>query len=103
MPAAAMTWAISPPITPAPTTAALNTNIVRGSLLEVGGAPSYSAQLGGRRALAREAGEGALQRRRHGPADDKGIDERCQRVAFLQGVVEAQRHVHGIASRREAE
>jgi hypothetical protein len=29
-----MTWAISPPITPAPTTAALNTNIVSGSLLE---------------------------------------------------------------------
>src|SRR3712207_5685051 len=29
-PAAAMTWAISPPMTPAPTTAALNTNIARG-------------------------------------------------------------------------
>jgi hypothetical protein len=36
MPAAAIVWAIWPPIVPAPTTAALNTNMLELSLVGVG-------------------------------------------------------------------
>lgn len=40
MPAAAMVWAIWPPIVPAPTTAALNTNMLGSPLLTGGREPS---------------------------------------------------------------
>ena len=56
MPADAITWAISPPIVPAPTTAALNTNTLW-RLLVVGGAAAVAARgsRGAPRALSRAA------------------------------------------------
>src|SRR6185436_6877909 len=74
--AAAITWAISPPMTPAPTTAALKTNM--------GPDPRSSParpELDLRLALVGEARDGAAQRVGHRPAHEQQVDDRRERRA----------------------
>src|SRR5215218_8700655 len=92
MSAAAITWAISPPITPAPTTAALNTNMTR-NLAEL--------DLG--LALVGEAAEGAPQGVGHGPAHEQQVDRRGERIAVLDLVLERERHLDVLGPRREGD
>src|ERR671925_274989 len=85
MSAAAMTCAISPPITPAPTTAALNTNIAR-TLAALLALPLHVAA-----PLAGEARERPPQRRRDLATHEQHVDEPRERMALLELVVERQR------------
>ena len=70
MSAAAITCAISPPMTPAPTTAALNTNMAV-TLAARHGLPLHIPA-----PLAGEAGEAPAQRRDQLAADEEEVDER---------------------------
>src|SRR4029078_5278901 len=81
MSAAAIAWAISPPIVPAPTTAALKTNIPL--LTWVWG----SARLPVR--LEPKGAERALQRASHLAADEEQIGDRGEDAAALDLVLEA--------------
>src|SRR4051794_37182293 len=77
MSAEAMTCAISPPIVPAPTTAALNTNMPC-RLLE---------QFGVRVQLAPEADQGPAQGLPQRAADEEHVEERLERVVGLLELV----------------
>src|SRR5215212_11228915 len=79
MPADETTWAISPPMVPAPTTAALNTNM--------------AARLQGRflSRLRREARERAPEHLREGAPDEEDVGHGAERAALLQLVVELDR------------
>src|SRR5262245_9791239 len=85
MSAAAMTCAISPPITPAPTTAALNTNMAMTL------AADHGLQLHIPAAFAEEAVERPAQRRGHLAAHEQRVHEPRRRGAVLDLVVERQR------------
>src|SRR5918994_2373925 len=95
MSAAAITWAISPPITPAPTTAALKTNMPRRLAAEL------LLQLHIAAPLAGEPGEAALQRRGDLAADEEPVDDRRRRGALLQLVGELERDEHVVGRRPE--
>src|SRR4051794_9395915 len=94
--AAASTWAISPPIVPAPTTAALNTNMVGEPFrsLFAGGRRNWPRGVRGRlqRGLLGRLGGEAPQRARERvalrAADEDRVGERGQRAALRQLVVE---------------
>src|SRR4051794_1192411 len=87
MPAAAMTWAISPPMVPAPTTAALKTNM-RAGRLPVG--------LVIRPQLIPEAEERASQRVGERAADEQEVEEERERPALLQPVRELERDLDAL-------
>src|SRR5918997_6871466 len=95
MSAAAMTCAISPPMTPAPTTAALKTNMA-GTL-----AAGHGLQLHIPAPLAGEAGERSTQRGDHRPAYEQDVHERAQRTAVLELVVERERDLRLVRARGE--
>src|SRR3954453_16712225 len=90
MPAELMTWAISPPIVPAPTTAALVTNM--------------AARLQGGLILrfCREAPESAFQSHCERPADEQHVGQAAQRAALGERVVQAQDHVGAVGGGFEA-
>src|SRR4051812_10462647 len=99
MSAAAMTWAISPPITPAPTTPALKTNMARTLVRVAGGtAPvlAFEAELDLRLALVGEAGHSAPQRVGHRPAHEQQVDDRRDRRAVPDPVLERERDRHRV-------
>src|SRR3954468_16019704 len=75
MPAAAMVCAIWPPMGPAPTTAALKTNMMSPASGDVRGAGSYGTQLEVALELAGEAGERPGQRVADRPADEQHVDD----------------------------
>src|SRR3954452_5150561 len=85
MPAELMTWAISPPIVPAPTTAALVTNM--------------AARL--QRCLVRrlcgEAAHSAFQSHRQRPADEERVGDPAERTSLRELVIE----LHQDAARLE--
>src|SRR4051794_28363656 len=83
-PAAAIVWAICPPMVPAPTTAALNTNMFRDS--------SFELEIGGRPHLAPEAREGALERVAHRAPHEQEIDYSRNAAVLLYGVVQLEGH-----------
>src|SRR5215210_2260036 len=91
MPAAAMTCAISPPITPAPTTAALKTNMA-GTLAAHSGLPLQVPA-----PLAGEPGEGPLERRLDLAAHEEAVDEPRRGGLLLELVVELERDGHVVA------
>src|SRR5215208_1229571 len=91
MPAAAMTCAISPPITPAPTTAALKTNMA-GTL-----ASPFSVPLQVPAPFAGESGEGPLERRLDLAADEEAVDEPRRRRLLLELIVQLERDVDAVA------
>src|SRR5829696_5966283 len=95
MPAAAMTCAISPPITPAPTTAALKTNMA-GTLAALSGLPLQVPP-----PLPGEPGEGPLQGCLDLATDEEAVDEPRRGRLLLELVVELKRDVHVVAGRRE--
>src|SRR6266513_3023123 len=113
MSAAAITCAISPPIVPAPTTAALNTNMDLSEVLSLreAGPPPAGAQ--GYRDLGLaalvlelpgEANERAAQRVSHRAADEEEVDQRAEHWhAALESVVEGQRHSHAVVELREGQ
>src|SRR4051812_29639396 len=70
IPAAAMVWAIWPPMVPAPTTAALNTNMPRTLCV--------AQRRALRRELAREADQGARERLALARPDEQRVDDRSQ-------------------------
>src|SRR5687767_4925906 len=84
----AITWAISPPIVPAPTTAALNTYIrsvppvvaARGRLQS-----RFLFRLGG------EAAEGPVDRGGKGPADEQDVGDLPQDARLGEPIVELER------------
>src|SRR5579859_3852401 len=94
MSALAIAWAISPPIVPAPTTAALNTNTAR-KLPHARGARRLE--------LRAEARERLLERVRHRAADEHEIDQPHQRRALLELVGEAEVDRHPLVLGREAD
>ena len=71
MPAEAIVWAISPPIVPAPTTAALNTNMSPKSSGTALGGEGYRA--GFLLRLGREAAQRAAQRVAQRAADEEHV------------------------------
>src|SRR3954465_9191438 len=97
MPAAAMVWAIWPPMVPAPPTAALNTNMyVYGLVCRLGTARKgihrrLLRQLLVGAKLAGEALDGPAQGVADGPADEQEVHEDAQRAALLERVVDRQR------------
>src|SRR4051812_31951366 len=100
IPDAAMVCAICPPMVPAPTTAALNTNIqspisalVRGGRLSE---PGFILRLHG------EAAERAAQRVAQGTADEEHVGERSQGAVLGQLVLELCRHLAPALGRLEA-
>src|SRR5689334_20235695 len=93
--AAATTWAISPPMTPAPTTAALNTNMAL--------TLASAAELTLRCELGVEAPQRAPQRVRLGAADEEEVHDRREQVAVLQAVLELQRDLHRVRLRLECD
>src|SRR5689334_3214134 len=95
MSAAAITWAISPPITPAPTTAALKTNM--------GPTLAIRPELDLRLALVGEARDGAAQRVGHGPSHEQEVDDRRERRAVLDPVLERERDLDGLRPRLEGD
>src|SRR3954452_20026010 len=104
MPAAAMVWAIWPPIVPAPTTAALNTNMrVSATFLRLEGAGGYlfAGHLRVGLELPCEAVHGALERVGDRPADEQEVHERPQRPALLEGVFHRQGQLHAVVLGRE--
>src|SRR3954463_15937616 len=96
--AAASTWAISPPIVPAPTTAALNTNMVGEALrsLFAGGRRNWPRGVGGRLQrgllgrLGGEAAERAGERVALRAPDEDRARQRSQRSALGEPVGEPQ-------------
>src|SRR5215210_2282456 len=92
MSAEAMTCAISPPIVPAPTTAALKTNMDWRLLKE----------LRVRVQLPAEADQGALQGVPQRAADEEHVDDRAQRVVrLLKFVLQRERHRGAVRQRLE--
>src|SRR3954451_17343849 len=97
MPAAAMVWAIWPPMVPAPTTAALNTNMyVYDLVFRLGTARKgihrrLLRQLLVGAKLAGEALDGPAQRVADGPADEQEVHDDAQRAALLERVLDRQR------------
>src|SRR4051794_18470898 len=81
MPAELITWAISPPIVPAPTTAALVTNM------------AARLQRCLVRSLRGKPPQSAFQSHRQRPADEEDVRQAAQRAAGRQLVVEL--HDHG--------
>src|SRR3954471_13490772 len=108
-PDAAIVCAICPPMVPAPTTAALNTNTLgtprnrdsdpRGGRRGTAGA--YSEQVVRRLQLAAEAGQRAAQGLGHRAADEEPVDDRDQRPALLDLVLEGQGHAAAGVARLE--
>src|SRR3954454_9735271 len=90
MPAELMTWAISPPIVPAPTTAALVTNM--------------AARLQRRFVLSfrGKAPESAFQSHCEGAPDEQDVGQTTERPTGREGVVEAQDDVAAILDGLEA-
>src|SRR6187401_2553622 len=84
-PAAAIVCAIWPPMVPAPTTAALNTNMFSET------APC-ELEIGGRPRLALEAREGALQRVAHRATHEDEVDYSRNAAVLLDGVVQLEGH-----------
>src|SRR4051812_33443578 len=82
MSADAMTWAISPPITPAPTTAALNTNMA---------VTLASAELDFAGSLDREPLQRAAQRVGDRAAHKQQVDDWSERRVLLDLVLERER------------
>src|SRR6266487_1745640 len=78
MPAAAIVWAIWPPMVPAPTTAALNTNMS----LRLYGTLAFSCHLGA------EPAQRALQRFALRAADEDQVDERHPGPRLLELVAQ---------------
>src|SRR4051812_31043032 len=110
--AAASTWAISPPIVPAPTTAALKTNMVAGTLRSplargYGGRPREACGRLQRRFLRRldgEPAEGPRERVALRAADEDDLRELRQRALRLDLVVELESDLAGglvVLDRRE--
>src|SRR3954470_865834 len=96
-PAEAMTWAISPPIVPAPTTAALNTNtlaeLLRCRWERPGGRRRLRRELAIGGKLDREPLEGAPQRLAQRVTDEEDIGDRAAETRALELVDELERHV----------
>src|SRR5215217_3663889 len=92
MSAAAITCAISPPITPAPTTAALKTNIA----MTLAALLAFELQVAA--ALVREAGERAAQRAGDLAANEQHVGQPRQRGALLELVVERERDADRLRS-----
>src|SRR4051794_31320903 len=92
IPAAAMVWAIWPPMVPAPTTAALNTNMPRTLLLARGFAI--------RGALTGEARQGAGQRLALARADEHGVHQEGQgpEPLLLELVAQPEGHAHPVVA-----
>src|SRR4051794_24284050 len=80
MPAELMTWAISPPIVPAPTTAALVTNM------------AARLQRCFVRRLCGEAAKSAFQSHRERPPDEEHVGDLREWPAFRELVVELHQH-----------
>src|SRR4051812_16085456 len=98
-PAAAQTWAISPPIVPAPTTAALNTNMNppkwrRKRRYRLSGRVRQSRVL---RRLDREGVQRAPDRVAQRAADEDHVGHLHQRPAGVQLVVELDQHARAVA------
>src|SRR3954447_17502138 len=91
--AAATTWAISPPMTPAPTTAALNTNMGR--------TLASAAELAFRCQFGVEPPQRAPQRVGLRPADEEQVDQRGDEFAVLQAVLERERDLPRLGLRLE--
>src|SRR3954468_4267557 len=90
MPAELMTWAISPPIVPAPTTAALVTNMA--ARLQ----PRFVLSLCGK------AAKSALQSHRQRAPDEQHVGQPAQRSARRELVVEPERDKRSLAIHVEA-
>src|SRR4051794_2003260 len=81
MPAELITWAISPPMVPAPTTAALKTNMA--ARLQRGFCGRFRGE------APERADEGVGKR----PANEEGVGHRAQRPALLELVVQLHEHL----------
>src|SRR4051794_29209866 len=90
MPAELMTWAISPPMVPAPTTAALVTNM------------AARLQRGFVRSLCGEAPQSAFQSHRKRPANEENVGQNAERPAGRERVIQAQDHVAAVVGGLEA-
>src|SRR3954466_1211478 len=88
MPAELMTWAISPPIVPAPTTAALVTNM--------------AARLQRRffLSLRGKAAQSAFQSHCHRPADEESVGDPAQRTRLRERVLELHQRAAGLEEDR---
>src|SRR3954454_24045395 len=91
MPAELMTWAISPPIVPAPTTAALVTNMAARLLRWFV------------RRLCGAAPQGAVQSHCEGAADEEDVGQLAQRAAALELVIERQEDIATVLRGLEAD
>src|SRR5215212_10171871 len=89
-PADAMTWAISPPMVPAPTTAALNTSTARFLPFGSAAAGEVTPLRRGRFLLGldREAAKGAPERVPQRAADEDHVRQRLKRAVLRQLVLE---------------
>src|SRR4051794_22027136 len=81
-----MVWAIWPPMVPAPTTAALNTNMSRNSSF------CFRSQVGGRPRLTLEARKCALERVAHRTPHEGEVDYSRNAAILLDGVLQLERH-----------
>src|SRR5438874_1751685 len=88
MPAELMTWAISPPIVPAPTTAALVTNM------------AARLQACFVRGFCGKAAESAFQSHCERPADEQGVGDLRERTTVLELVFQLHRHLPGFEEDR---
>src|SRR2546423_13396644 len=90
----ASTWAISPPIVPAPTTAALNTNMSRNPPEGCAAGARLQRRLLGR--LGPEATKGPGERVSLRAADEQRVDEWLERAAYGHRVVELEVDPRGV-------
>src|SRR4051794_39452651 len=103
IPAAAMVWAIWPPMVPAPTTAALKTNMFRTALLRKGKGRRLYAGVAVRSQLRGEAPQRALERLALRAADEQQVERAELAAALLELVVELERDRHALGMRDEGD
>src|SRR4051812_29672266 len=102
MPAEAMVWAIWPPMVPAPTTAALKTNMVRDCAPSDGEGPGLYAGVALGSQLRGEAPQRALDRLALRAADEQQVERAELAARLLELVVELERDRHALRVRDEA-
>src|SRR3954465_13748700 len=103
MPAEAMVWAIWPPMVPAPTTAALKTNMFRTALLRKRKGRRLYAGVAVRSQLRGEAPQRALERLALRAADEQQVERAELAAALLELVVELERDRHALGMRDEGD
>src|SRR4051794_12424651 len=101
MPAEAMVWAIWPPMVPAPTTAALKTNMSRNALLREGERGRLYAGVALGPELRGEASQRPLERLALRAADEQEVERAELPALLLQLVAELERDRHALAVRHE--